>query len=86
MTESGKGNRLGRRLAAALQAAGGFRLLLFGLILLYCWVFTGLAFNQHAGMRNTNLMALGMSILFVLLMLVVMWRVAVAHRNNAEPV
>ncbi len=52
MTESGKGNRLGRRLAAALQAAGGFRLLLFGLILLYCWVFTGLAFNQHAGMRT----------------------------------
>ena len=52
MTESGKGNRLGRRLAAALQTAGGFRLLLFGLILLYCWVFTGLAFNQHAGMRT----------------------------------
>lgn len=41
--------------------------------------------DQHAGMRNTNLMALGMSILFVLLMLLVMWRVAVAHRNNAEP-
>ena len=40
--------------------------------------------DPASGMRNTNILALSMSILFVVLMLGVMWRVNVAHRQNAE--
>lgn len=40
--------------------------------------------DVHAGIRNTNLLALSMSVLFVLLMLVVMWRLRIAHENNSD--
>jgi MFS transporter, OPA family, glycerol-3-phosphate transporter len=35
-----------------------------------------------AGMHNTNLLALAMSILFAFLMLVLMWRLRQTHRQN----
>ncbi|MFP4500206.1 MAG: MFS transporter [Candidatus Hydrogenedentota bacterium] len=38
--------------------------------------------DPDTGIRNTNILALAMSILFVVLMVGVMWRVSVAHRNN----
>ena len=39
--------------------------------------------DEAAGIRNTNLLGLCMSILFVVLMGVVMWRVRTANRKNA---
>ena len=39
--------------------------------------------DVHAGMRNTNLLALAMSVLLAVLMLVVMWRLAVARGRRA---
>jgi sugar phosphate permease len=39
--------------------------------------------DVHVGIRNTNLLALSMSILFVLLMLVVMWRLRIARDHNS---
>jgi sugar phosphate permease len=38
--------------------------------------------DPESGMRNTNILALSMSILFVVLMLAVMWRVSIAQRAN----
>jgi sugar phosphate permease len=40
--------------------------------------------DVHAGIRNTNLLGLAMSIVFVLLMLIVMWRVRIGHRQLDE--
>ncbi|MCX5759467.1 MAG: MFS transporter [Candidatus Hydrogenedentes bacterium] len=39
--------------------------------------------DVHAGIRNANLLTLGMSILFALLMIVVAWRLHVAHAQQA---
>ena len=38
--------------------------------------------DVHVGIRNTNLLALSMSVLFVFLMLLVMWRLRIADFNN----
>lgn len=38
--------------------------------------------DVHEGMRNTNVLALAMSILFTLFMLVMMWRLRRTHRQN----
>jgi MFS transporter, OPA family, glycerol-3-phosphate transporter len=43
------------------------------------WLVRG---DVHAGIRNTNVLTLSMSILFALLMIVVMWRLRQAHRHN----
>jgi len=43
------------------------------------WLVRG---DVKKGIRNTNLLALSMSILFVFLMLVVMWRLRIARVNN----
>lgn len=39
--------------------------------------------NEVQGMRNTNRLALGMSILFTCLMVVMMWRLKRTHKQNA---
>ncbi len=38
--------------------------------------------DVHRGIRNTNILTLSMSIFFALLMIVVMWRIHLAHRAN----
>ena len=40
--------------------------------------------DVHTGIRNTNLLALSMSVVFVVLMLVVMWRLRIADRKIAQ--
>jgi len=44
------------------------------------WLMRG---DQMTGIRNTNMLALSMSIAFVCLMLVVMWRLRVTHQQHA---
>jgi len=41
--------------------------------------------DKHAGIRNTNLMGLFMSAAFVILMLVVMWRLGCTQNENHSP-
>ena len=45
------------------------------------WLMRG---EEQEGIRNTNRLALSMSIAFACLMLVVMWRLRVAHRQHRE--
>jgi len=45
------------------------------------WLMRG---DEHVGIRNTNRLALGMSIAFSFLILVVLWRLRVAHRQHRE--
>lgn len=48
--------------------------------LVISWLIVG---DVHQGMRNTNTLALTMSILFTLSMLLMMWRLRRTHRQNA---
>jgi OPA family sugar phosphate sensor protein UhpC-like MFS transporter len=45
------------------------------------WLMRG---DVHVGMRNTNRLALAMSITFTLLMIVMMWRLHVTHKGHRE--
>ena len=41
-----------RDASAPVSSVAPYRLILFVLILLYIWIFAGLSFRQHAGMRT----------------------------------
>jgi sugar phosphate permease len=45
------------------------------------WLMRG---DEKVGMRNTNLLALGMSITFAVLMIAMMWRLRVTHAGHRE--
>ncbi len=45
------------------------------------WLVSG---DQMAGIRNTNRLALGMSVAFSLLMIVMMWRLHITHKGHRE--